>query len=125
MSKIRILYVDDDAIHRMVVTQLTARQPNLEVVTTDSALDALNRMAKGQNFDALLVDWNMPEMSGYKLVCALRANPQFKKLRIMMVTVKNSPGRVKQALNAGVDEYLMKPLTRESLLSKLELLMFN
>ncbi|HVW34904.1 MAG TPA: response regulator [Acidimicrobiia bacterium] len=69
-----------------------------------------------------LVDWNMPEMSGIELVTALRADPAFAALRIVMVTTETELSQVSRALEEGADEYLMKPFTKDDVLGKLELL---
>lgn len=118
----RLLVVDDDPINRLLVSKCLANDPTLDVVTTDSGADVLKRLNGGELFDWLLVDWNMPEMTGYELVCQLRAQPKFKDLRIMMLTAQTSLEDVKQALGAGANEYLMKPFTKDMLLQKLLLL---
>jgi two-component system chemotaxis response regulator CheY len=69
-----------------------------------------------------LVDWNMPEMSGIELVEAVRSDPAFSSLRIVMVTTETELSPVARALEAGADEYLMKPFTRDDVVGKLELL---
>ena len=69
-----------------------------------------------------LVDWNMPEMSGIELVEAVRSDPAFSSLRIVMVTTETELSQVSRALEAGADEYLMKPFTRDDVVGKLELL---
>jgi two-component system chemotaxis response regulator CheY len=69
-----------------------------------------------------LVDWNMPEMSGIELVEAVRSDPAFSSLRIVMVTTETELSQVMRALDAGADEYLMKPFTRDDVVGKLELL---
>jgi two-component system chemotaxis response regulator CheY len=70
----------------------------------------------------MLVDWNMPVMNGYELVCAVRANVLLSHIRIMMVTTETSMTQVEKALAAGANEYLMKPFTKEQLLEKLTIL---
>ena len=118
----RLLVVDDDPINRLLVSKCLANDPSLNVVTTDSGADVLKRLDGGELYDWLLVDWNMPEMTGYELVCRLRAQPKFADLRIMMLTAQTSLEDVKQALGAGANEYLMKPFTKDMLLQKLLLL---
>jgi two-component system chemotaxis response regulator CheY len=70
----------------------------------------------------VLVDWNMPEMDGLAFVRAVRANPEHAGLRLMMITTQTEMVRVATALEAGADEYLMKPFTAEVLLDKLGIL---
>jgi len=73
----------------------------------------------------MLIDWNMPVMNGFDLVRAVRANVLLSDIRIMMVTTETSLGSMQQALDAGANEYLMKPFTREILQEKLALMGLN
>ena len=84
--------------------------------------EAITRLNEGESVDVMLVDWNMPVMNGYELVCAVRANPLLESVRILMVTTETSMSQISQALAAGADEYLMKPATKEMLLEKLALM---
>jgi two-component system chemotaxis response regulator CheY len=69
-----------------------------------------------------LVDWNMPGMNGLEFVRAVRAEPAWASLRVMMVTAQTGETELAQALDGGADEYLMKPFTADSLLDKLALM---
>jgi len=86
------------------------------------ALDRLREHLADNPVQLALVDWNMPEMSGIELVEAVRADPAFASLRIVMVTTETELSQVMKALDAGADEYLMKPFTRDDVVGKLELL---
>lgn len=122
MQKTRIIVVDDDPITCRLVAACFAQDDDIEVRTCHSAGEALQCLALHPRIDRLLVDWNMPEMNGYELVRKVRSNRRWDNLRILMLTVETSPGHIREALAAGADEYLMKPFTREMLLSKLALL---
>ena len=63
----------------------------------------------------------MPGLNGYELVCAVRTDARFKNMRILMLTSETSMDHVKRALEAGADEYLMKPFTKDMLVGKLAL----
>lgn len=121
----KILVVDDSKAMRMIV-QRTLRQAGYgdaamtEAANGKEALDVLRR----ESFDVVLSDWNMPEMNGIELVQAIRAQPEFAEVRLMMVTSETEGARVESALEAGADEYLMKPFTREILVEKLAVLGF-
>ena len=125
MANIRILAVDDNSVGLKLIVALFRNEPSFEVVTCDTGKEVLSRLNSGEKFDVLLADWMMPEMSGYQLVCLVRANVHFSNLRIMMLTAKTEMEDVQQALSAGADEYLMKPFTKEMLLKKLALLGFS
>jgi two-component system chemotaxis response regulator CheY len=70
----------------------------------------------------ILADWNMPEMNGFDLLTELRRRPELSDLKIVMVTTEAELGHMARALEAGADEYIMKPFTKEVVLDKLELL---
>jgi two-component system chemotaxis response regulator CheY len=70
----------------------------------------------------LLVDWNMPEMNGLELVKRVRGNPVYSPTRVMMVTTETEIEQMSDALDAGADEYVMKPFTKDVLVEKLQLL---
>jgi len=123
MAKTRILAVDDNHTNLLLVSHYLAEEPDFEVVTCDRGQAVLSRMNQGEQFDVLLVDWNMPEMSGDQLVQSVRADARFDSTRIMMVTVNNEMEHVRHALDAGANEYLMKPFTKEMLITKLALLL--
>jgi len=83
---------------------------------------ALTLLRSGQRYEVALVDWNMPEMTGIDFVRAVRSEASFDDLRIVMVTTETEIARMSNALEAGADEYIMKPFTKEMLLEKLTLL---
>lgn len=64
--------------------------------------------------DLVLVDWNMPEMDGLDLVTQLRQDPELASLKLIMVTNETEMNRIVAALEAGANEYLMKPFTKAS-----------
>jgi two-component system chemotaxis response regulator CheY len=70
----------------------------------------------------LLVDWNMPEMDGLELLKRLRQKPELASLVIVMVTTETELGQMSAALEAGANEYIMKPFTKDILVEKLQLL---
>lgn len=87
-----------------------------------SALDLLIRNDPREPFAVALVDWEMPRMNGLELVQAVRRNQDFAELKLLMVTTLNSTERVAEALAAGADDFLMKPVTKELLADKLLIL---
>ena len=86
------------------------------------ALDALIKNDPREPFDVALVDWDMPRMNGLEFVQTVRRNHDFAHLKLMMVTTQNAQERVAQALQAGADDFLMKPVTKEMLADKLQIL---
>jgi two-component system chemotaxis response regulator CheY len=122
------MVVDDSRAMRMLMGRLL-KDIGFDVAEAgdgSAALDSLRERQAGGHpagpVQLALVDWNMPEMSGIELVEAVRADPAFAGLRIVMVTTETELSQVTRALDAGADEYLMKPFTRDDVVGKLELL---
>lgn len=93
-----------------------------EVTLAADAEEALEVLENDQYFELALVDWNLPGLSGLDLVKAIRERPAHNDIRLMMVTTETELVRVQEALEAGADEYIMKPFDKEMLLEKLALL---
>ena len=70
----------------------------------------------------VLIDWNMPEMNGLELVREIRLRNRMSASKLMMVTTETEFDQMKSALDAGADEYVMKPFTKDILLDKLRLM---
>jgi two-component system, chemotaxis family, chemotaxis protein CheY len=69
----------------------------------------------------VLADWNMPELNGLDMLKRLRQNPEFASLVVIMVTTETELGQMVAALEAGANEYVMKPFTKDILVEKLDL----
>ncbi len=117
----RALIVDDSRATRTIIKRMLA-DFGFEVVEATDGVDALRRLKEIGQADVLLVDWNMPEMNGYDLVCTIRGDRQYDKVPLMMVTSETEMGQMARALEAGANEYVMKPFTKEVIAEKLALL---
>ena len=116
----RALIVDDSRAIRGIVGRIV-KQLGFEISEACDGKDALIKLGE-KDADLALVDWNMPEMNGLEFVQAVRADASRASMRIVMVTTESDISNVQQALEAGADEYLMKPFTKESLCEKLSLI---
>lgn len=116
----RAMVVDDSRAMRTILRKMLADIGFVEVLEAEHGRAALDRLDTEVEPPALaLVDWNMPEMNGLELIAALRSERRYDRTRLMMVTSETNPRHVYEALKAGVDEYVMKPLTREVIEDKL------
>lgn len=94
-----------------------------EVFSAANGREALDLIGqRGLNLSIILVDWNMPEMNGLEFVKTLRANPKFNQVPLMMVTTETEIEQMYRALEAGANEYVMKPFTDEVIADKLRIL---
>ena len=117
----RALVIDDSRAMRSILSAILD-ELGFEVVQAVDGEQAEALLARDTGFDLALVDWNLPQMSGLELVRGLRARSDLAGLRLMMVTTETELIRVREALEAGADEYIMKPFDKEMLLEKLQLL---
>ncbi len=120
----RALIIDDSRTMLMILSKIL-QDLGFDV---DGAVDgraALELMAREPAPELVLVDWNMPVMTGVEFIEAARKAPYLSNARIVMVTGEAESPRVIAALSAGADEYIMKPFTKAVILEKLELLGFD
>lgn len=114
----RAMVVDDSRAMRSILSAIV-EDLGYGVEQASDGRDALLKLRRASDVELALVDWNMPEMNGLELVAAIRQQPEFESLRIVMVTTETEADRVVEALDAGADEYIMKPFDRDMLLAKL------
>ena len=119
----RALVIDDSSAMRALLRRLL-RDLGFDVTEAPDVSTALERLRPGGLPDLALVDWNLPGGSGIDFVRAVRVDPGQRGLRILMITTEVGPEQVRRALDAGAQEYLMKPFTGESLRDKLVLMGF-
>jgi two-component system chemotaxis response regulator CheY len=117
----RALVIDDSRTVRAIIGQILA-EAGLEVVEAADGREGLDRLAGDPGIDLVLVDWNMPVMDGLEFIRAVRADRANDRVRLVMVTTETEQGQVVRALDAGADEYVMKPFTKDILVAKLSLL---
>jgi two-component system chemotaxis response regulator CheY len=113
-AKLRVLVVDDFATMRQLVKNFLHELGYSDVQEANDGTTALP-ILKGGGIDILVTDWNMPGMSGLELIRKVRADPQLEKLPVLMVTAEARYELIKEALNAGVNGYVVKPFTAKSL----------
>jgi two-component system chemotaxis response regulator CheY len=117
----RALMVDDSRVIRAIVGR-TMQELGFETEEAGDGQGALDRLKQGTPPSVMLIDWNMPGLNGLELVQAVRANPAWSEVRMIMITSENEIDRVQKALEAGADEYIMKPFTKDMIQEKLTLL---
>jgi two-component system, chemotaxis family, chemotaxis protein CheY len=118
---LRALVVDDSRAMRSIISKILARL-GFEVVQAADGVEALATLPTGAPVDVVLSDWNMPEMNGLEFVKALRADPKFARVVVVMVTTETHIEQMMTALEAGANEYIMKPFTAEVIEDKLRML---
>jgi len=117
----KALVVDDSRSMRAILSK-QLRELGFTVVEATGGTEALRSLDQEGPFDIVLLDWNMPEMDGHEVLTLIRAQDAYKEVRVMMVTTESEMSQVSVTLEAGANEYLMKPFDRDALVEKLVLL---
>ena len=86
--------------------------------------EALELMDSSEKPDLVLVDWHMPKMNGIEFIIQMRSQPEYDSVVALMVTTESEINRIDEALEAGANEYLMKPFDLDALTQKLKILGF-
>jgi two-component system chemotaxis response regulator CheY len=114
------LVVDDSKAVRMILAK-TLREIGYEVREASNGREALEMIESGSEVKLILSDWNMPEVNGLELVKRVRAHPEFASMTVIMVTTETEIDQMAAALEAGANEYIMKPFTKDILIEKLQM----
>ena len=117
----RALVIDDSRTMRRIVAGVLEGL-GFETLQAEHGRDALDQLEAGADVDLACIDWNMPVMDGLELVTAIRANPDWRRITLMMVTTEAEHSQIVRALAAGAHEYLIKPFTPDAIRDKLDLL---
>jgi hypothetical protein len=114
-----VLYVDDDDVNRELMRAFFQLRPDLSLVVADDGAQAL-RFASALHPQLALIDLMMPGLDGFDVLRALRADPHFAGLRCVAVSANAMPDEIDEALAAGFDAYLTKPLSSDTLMRTLD-----
>ena len=118
---IRLMIVDDSQIARAVLSRMLSSHKEFEVAALASnAREALARCEQNMP-DVVLLDWNMPVMGGMEFLRTLRQADHAVQPKVVFCTTENDAAHIRAAIDAGADEYVMKPFDRETLESKLQI----
>lgn len=120
-NNLKILIVDDFPTMRSITRNLLRELGFNQVEEADDGNAALPLLQSG-GFDLLITDWSMPGMPGVELLKAVRADDRFRNLPVLMIAAESKRAQVVEAAQAGVDGYLVKPFTAETLEQKLRCL---
>ena len=120
MSKdLKFLVVDDFSTMRRIIKNLLHDLGYPNVSEADDGKTALLMLQAG-GFDFLITDWNMPGMPGLELIKAVRADAKLAKMPVLMLTAEAKREQIIEAAQAGVNGYVIKPFTAETLKEKLD-----
>ncbi|MCL2440571.1 MAG: response regulator [Treponema sp.] len=115
----KLLVVDDSSVIRKVV-KAAADMLQMKIVEAQDGIEAIEILSKiYKEIDLILLDWNMPEKSGYEVLVEIKNDETYKHIPVMMVTTEGQQSNIVAAVQAGACNYLVKPFTVEDLESKI------
>jgi len=115
---LKILVVDDFSTMRRIVRNLLKELGYANVDEAEDGVAALQKL-KGGNFQFVVTDWNMPNMTGIELLQAIRADAGLKHLPVLMITAEAKKENIIEAAKSGASGYIVKPFTAGTLEEKL------
>ncbi len=118
-SNMKILIVDDFSTMRRIIKNLLRDLGFNNTHEADDGNTALP-LLKGGGFDFLITDWNMPGMQGIDLLRAVRSDPNLSSLPVLLVTAEARRDQIVLAAEAGVNGYIVKPFTAQTLKEKID-----
>jgi two-component system chemotaxis response regulator CheY len=116
----RCLIVDDSRVIRKVSRHIV-ESFEFEVSEAENGQDALAQCKEALP-DLILLDWNMPVMNGIEFIGALRRLSGGSQPKVVFCTTENDVAHIREAIEAGADEYVMKPFDHDTLQMKLQLI---
>ena len=114
----RVLVVDDSSVIRRVVEQILEVLGHECVPAADGA-DALETLRTTDAIELILLDWNMPEMSGIEFLRTVKADADLEDIPVIMLTTESERRKMIEAIEAGAKHYLTKPFQPETLATKI------
>ncbi|WP_026188162.1 chemotaxis response regulator CheY [Methyloversatilis universalis] len=116
--KMKFLVVDDFSTMRRIVRNLLKELGFTNVDEAEDGVIALQKL-KSSEFDFVVTDWNMPNMTGIELLRAIRADAALKALPVLMITAEAKKENIIEAAQAGASGYIVKPFTAGTMSEKL------
>ena len=117
-KNMKILIVDDFSTMRRIIRNILKQLEFINVEEAEDGSVAFEKL-KDADYDLLITDWNMPNMTGLDLLKAIRANEKLKDLKVLLVTAEAEKENIIQAAQAGANEYVVKPFTADVLGQKI------
>jgi len=117
----KILAVDDFSTMRRIVRNILRQLGYNHIAEAEDGASALEHL-KQNKVDFIISDWNMPNMTGLELLKAVRADANLKDIPVLLVTAEALKDNVVEAVKAGVNGYIVKPFTAETLKEKIDVI---
>lgn len=117
-KNMKILVVDDFSTMRRIIRNILKQLGYGNIEEAEDGDVAFEKLKEG-DYDFVVTDWNMPNMTGLDLLKAIRSNEKLKDMKVLLVTAEAEKENVVQAAQAGVNDYVVKPFTADILEQKI------
>jgi CheY-like chemotaxis protein len=117
-SPISILLIEDDAFMTSIVQFMLERQ-QMRVTCVADGREALQLLAGTPSFDAVLLDWLMPQVSGLEVLATFKQHPEWSAIPVVMLSAVDDGLEIARAFKAGASDYLTKPFDPQEMLARL------
>jgi two-component system, chemotaxis family, chemotaxis protein CheY len=124
MTAMKILLVDDSNTMRRIEKNTLEKMGYTDIIEAQDGAEAVKHVSSG-GFELVLMDWNMPNMTGIDALKAIKADPAHKSLPVIMVTSESEKTRIMEALQSGAASYVVKPFQAETLQDKINAVMLK
>ena len=116
----RILLVDDSNTIRRIQKNTLEKLGFSDIVEAQDGADAVGKLSMMGKFDLVLMDWNMPNMTGIEALKKIKADPAIKGTPVIMVTSESEKKKIVEAIQSGAASYVIKPFEADTLLAKIK-----
>ncbi len=118
-QSMKILIVDDFSTMRRIVRNILKQLGFTNIEEAEDGDVALEKL-KENDYEFVITDWNMPNMTGLDLLKSIRADESLKDMPVLLVTAEAEKENVVQAAQAGVNDYIVKPFTADVMQQKID-----
>ena len=119
MADMKVLAVDDSATMRRIIVNTLKRIGIEDVIEAEDGADAYAKLETEEGINFIITDWNIPNMIGLEFVTKVQ-DGEYKKIPILMVTTRSIKEDIIEAMKAGVNSYIVKPFTPQTLKEKMD-----
>lgn len=118
-TNMKILVVDDFSTMRKIIKNILKKLGFENITEAEDGVNALEKL-KSQEIDFIVSDWNMPNMNGLELLKNIRGDDSLKEIPVLMVTAEAQKENIVEAVKEGVNNYVIKPFTPETMKEKID-----
>ena len=116
----KIIITDDSAIMRKIISRCLTDM-GYDIIEAENGQEALNAIDSNKgNITLVFLDWNMPIMSGFEALRAIKSNPETKGIPVIMATTESSKSDILKAIQTVASGYIVKPFQKETIIAKVK-----